>query len=129
MWIDRTVPRARDRRRKSACRGPSWRYAQSRYCLELPRRIAGSLAAGRHDRATLLVRSEILDRLDRQQLGETGASAVDAALDGTDGTAADRRGLLVGHAGRADQDDGVALLGRQLGQRDAQLLELQPAPL
>src|SRR5262245_61510430 len=46
-----------------------------------------NLAARRHDGATLLIRSEILDRLDGQQLGQAGAAAVDAALDGADGAA------------------------------------------
>ena len=44
------------------------------------------------------VRPEIIDAVDGQQVGKPGAGAVDAALDGADGAAANSRGVLIGEA-------------------------------
>jgi hypothetical protein len=45
--------------------------------------------------------------------------AVDARLDGADRAAADMGGLFVGKSGCADQNERLALVGRQMGQRFA----------
>src|SRR5580700_2512289 len=75
------------------------------------------------------VRPEIIDAVDRQQVGEPGAGAVDAALDGADGAAANSRGVLVGKARGADQDQSLALVRWQLGERGTEFLEFDPAGL
>src|SRR5690348_6059417 len=69
--------------------------------------------------------TEILGALDIEQCGELGACAVDAALDGADRTAADRRCILIGEAGGAHQDQCFALVLRQLVKRGAEFLEFQ----
>ena len=76
-----------------------------------------------------VIRPEVVDALDRQQLGKPAAGAVDAALDGADRAFADFGGLLVGKAGRADQDQRLALIRRQLRERRAEFLEFDPAEL
>ena len=73
-----------------------------------------SAAAAADHRAHRLVGAEILGAVDIEQGGQLGSRAVDAALDGADRAAADRRGVLVGEAGRADQDQRFALVLRQL---------------
>src|SRR5579862_5857518 len=54
------------------------------------------------------VRAEIIDAVDGEQVGKPGAGAVDAALDGADRATANSRGVLVGEARGADQDQGLA---------------------
>src|SRR5580704_6756799 len=85
-------------------------------------------AAG-EDRARRPVRPEIIDAVDGEQVCKPRAGAVDAALDGADGAAANPRGVLVGKARGADQDQGFALVRWQLGQRGAEFLELDAAGL
>src|SRR6476660_3430852 len=86
-------------------------------------------AAAGEDGARGAVRAEIVDAVDRQQIGKPRARAVDPALDRPDRTAADRRGVLVGEAGRADEDKGLALVWRQFVERGTKLLELHAACL
>src|SRR3984893_7096964 len=88
----------------------------------------GAAAAG-EDGARGAVRAEIVDAVDRQQIGKPRARAVDPALDRADRAAADRRRVLVGEAGRADEDKGLALVWRQLLKRGTKLLELHAAGL
>src|SRR5687767_10302030 len=71
-------------------------------------------AAGGHDGARRLIRTEVFRALDREQIGQAGARTIDAALDGADGAIADRCGLLVRKAGGADEDQRLALIGRKL---------------
>ena len=63
------------------------------------------------------------------RLRQPGARAIDAALDGADRAAADFGRLLVGEAGCADQDQRLALVVGQLGERGAEFLELDVAGL
>src|SRR5260370_12107441 len=84
-----------------------------------------SSAVAADHRADRVVGAEIVGAVDIEQGRKLRARAVDAALDGADGTAADRRGVLVGEAGGADQDQRFALVLRQLVERQAKLLELQ----
>src|ERR1700674_4186056 len=86
-------------------------------------------AAAAEHRLELAVGAEIVDALDRHQLGQACAGAVDAALDRTDRAAADPGRFLVGKSRRADQDEGLALIRRQLGERGAEFLELDAAGL
>src|ERR1043166_10219734 len=75
------------------------------------------------------VRAKIVDVVDRQQTRETGARTIDAALDGADRAAANLGGFLVGEAGRADQDEGLALVVGELGERLMEFPELDAAGL
>src|SRR5260370_35766638 len=84
-----------------------------------------SSAVAADHRAHRVVGAEIVGAVDIEQGRKLRARAVDAALDGTDGAAADRRGVLVGEAGGADQDQRFALVLRQLVERQAKLLALQ----
>src|ERR1700733_7526457 len=85
-------------------------------------------AAGKHG-ARSAVGAEIVDAVDGKEIGKAGAGAIDAALDGADRAAADRRGVVIREAGSADQDQRLALVGRQFRQRGAEFLELTPAGL
>jgi hypothetical protein len=51
-------------------------------------------AAAGEDGARGAVRPEIVDAVDRQQIGKPRARAVEPALDRSDRTAADRRGAI-----------------------------------
>src|SRR5436309_3414246 len=97
------------------------------YWINDPRRSAA--AGGGQDRAGRLIGTEVVGALDREQFGEPGARAVDAALDGADRAIADGGCLLVGETRRAHQHRRLALVGRQLRERDAEFLELDPALL
>jgi hypothetical protein len=55
---------------------------------------------------------------------QAGACTIDAALDRAHRAVADFRGFLVGEAGCSDQNQRFALIGRQLQQRLAELVEL-----
>ncbi len=85
-------------------------------------------AAGEH-RAGGAVGPEIVDAVDGEEIGQPGAGAIDAALDGADRAAADRRGVVIGEAGGAHQDQRFALIRRQLRQRRAELFEFDPPGL
>src|SRR6266481_7465413 len=69
--------------------------------------------------------AEILGAIDIEQGAEFRSRPVDAALDGADRAAADRRGVLIGEAGGAHQNQGFALVLRKLVQCRAEFLELQ----
>ena len=62
--------------------------------------------------------------LDREKLGKFLSCAIDPALDRADGTLADPGGLLVGEAGRANQNEGLALVRGEMKQRFTKLSEL-----
>src|SRR6202050_4666158 len=135
LTADRRQP-TRSRRRwcfsRPICRrtraAPSSRStAESPTVVECLKRLVAS-AAGENG-ASGPVRPEIIDAVDGEQVGEPGAGAVDAALDGADGAAANPRGVLVGEARGADQDQGLALVRRQLGERGTEFLEFDPAGL
>src|ERR1700704_4272723 len=84
-----------------------------------------SAAAATDHGADGVVGAEILRAIDIQQGAEFGARAVDAALDGADRAAADGCRVLIGEARRADQDQRLALVLRQLVERCAKLLEFE----
>src|SRR3981189_2109012 len=86
-------------------------------------------AAAAEHRLELAVGAEIVDALDRHQLGQARAGAIDAALDRTDRAAANSSRFLVGKSRSADQDEGFALIRGQLGERGAEFLELDAAGL
>src|SRR4051812_9787583 len=86
-------------------------------------------AARRHDGPSGLIRTKVFRAFDRQQVGKTRARAVDATLDRADSAIADRRGLFIREAGRANEDERLALIGRKLGKCRAEFLELHPAVL
>ena len=71
------------------------------------------------------VGAEIVGAIDIEQRREFRAGAVDAALDGADRAAADRRGVFVGEAGGADQDQRFTLVLRKLFERRAEFLEFE----
>src|SRR5258708_35665194 len=87
--------------------------------------LGASAAAAADYGADGVVGAEILRAIDIQQGAEFGARAVDAALDGADGAAADGGRIFVGEARRADQDQRLALVLRQFFQRRPKLLELE----
>src|SRR3954468_607153 len=89
------------------------------------RRLGGLAAATTDHRTHRLVGPEILGAIDIEQRRELRARPVDATLDGADRAAADRRGVFIGEARSADQDQRLALVLRQLVQRGAKFLELQ----
>src|SRR6476659_3216457 len=64
-----------------------------------------------------------------EHLAQTVARAVDAALDRADGAAGNLRGFLVGEARSSNQDQGFALVVRQLGQSGTKILHLHMAVL
>src|SRR4051794_20174384 len=86
-------------------------------------------AAGRHDGPGRLIRAEVFGSLDGEKIGKARAGAIDTALDGADRAPADVRGLLVGEAGRADQDQRLALIGGKLRERPTEFLEFESAAL
>src|SRR5260370_3385480 len=73
--------------------------------------------------------TEILGAIDIEQGTEFRSRPVDAALDGADRAAADRRGVLIGEAGGTYQDQRFALILRKLVERGAELLELEMSVL
>jgi len=100
---------------------------------EIPEQSANVLvlvaaAAGQHG-ARGAVRPEIVDAVDRQEIGKARTRAVHPALDGADRAAADVRRVLIGEARGADQDQRLALIGRQLRQRGAKFAEFNAAGL
>ena len=113
---------ARRRRSTATTPLPSKRRPRDAAFRSLSRDLAAAAADhGAHG----LVGAEILGAVDIEQRAELRARAVDAALDGADRAAADRRGILIGEAGGADQDQRFALVLRQLVERGAEFLELQ----
>src|SRR6266568_1060809 len=88
-----------------------------------------SLLVSGKDGSGRAIRTEIIHALDGQQLAEPAACAVDAALDCAHGATADLGGLLVGKSGRAHENEGLALIGRQFGEGGAELHEFHPSGL
>src|SRR5712691_4761182 len=88
-----------------------------------------SLLVSGKDGSGRAIRTEIIHALDGQQLAEPAACAVDAALDRAHGATADLGGLLVGKSGRAHENEGLALIGRQFGEGGAELHEFHPSGL
>src|SRR5260370_40208857 len=101
--------------------------AQGRLCPPYGFRVnrTPSSAIATDHGADRVVGAEIFGAVDVEQRREFRARAVDAALDGADRTTADGRGVLIGEAGGADQDQRFALVLRQLLEGCAKLLELQ----
>src|SRR5690606_40254155 len=69
----------------------------------------------------------IRTRTDGQKFNQPVPRAVDAALHRADGAITDARRLLVGHAGRADQNQRFALVCGQLLQGLAEIEEIHVA--
>src|SRR5271155_161443 len=82
-------------------------------------------AAAADHGANGVVGAEIFGAIDIEQRAEFRSRAVDAALDGADRAAADRRGIFIGEAGGANQDQRLALVLWELVERGAEFLELQ----
>src|SRR5690606_28967594 len=70
------------------------------------------------------VRAVVSVALDAENLLQPRPGAGDAALDCSDGAAANLGRFLVGETGRADQDDRLALVFRQQLERLAEILEI-----
>ena len=69
----------------------------------------------------LAIMSELHTGTDRQHIGETASGAIDAAFHGPDRAAANPRRFFVGQARGADQNQGFALIARQLLERGAKV--------
>ena len=67
--------------------------------------------------------------VDCEKARKPEARAVDAALDGADGAAADIGRLFVRKARRSDEKQGLTLVVRQLCERRSKILEIQARPL
>ena len=87
-------------------------------------RESSAASTGCQHRAGRLIRTEIVGAVDGKQFGQSRSLAVDAALDGADRAVADRRRLLVGKTGRADENEGFAVVRRQFGQSGTEFLKL-----
>ena len=74
-------------------------------------------------------RCELVFASDSQKFTQAIASAVDPALHGTDGAAADLGGFLVGHAGCTHQDECFPLVRRELAERFAKVEEIHVSVL
>src|SRR5260370_37607824 len=85
----------------------------------------GLAATATNYRTPRFIGAEILGAIDIEQGAEFRSRPVDAALDGADRTAADRRGVLIGEAGGAYQDQRLTLVLRKFVERGAEFLELQ----
>lgn len=79
--------------------------------------------------ARRVVLAEPVGPVDGEQLREPRAGTIDPALDRPYRALADRSRLLVGETRRADEKQGLALVGRQLCKRHAEFLEFQPTLL
>src|ERR1700730_15901399 len=75
------------------------------------------LASGKY-RAHGAIRTEVIRPLDRKQFRQMSPGAVDAALDGADGTTADIRNFFVRKTQCADEYERLPLIRRQLAERD-----------
>src|SRR5579872_4158760 len=73
-----------------------------------------SLTVAADDGPHGFIGAEILRAFHIEQRRKLRAGAVDTALDGTDGAAANRGRILIGKAGSADQNQRLALILRQL---------------
>src|SRR5271166_6727904 len=105
----------RSQRLTSSGRGGSWR--------------ARRVKRNRQNSTRRVVRTEPVGVVDGQQLREPRAGTMDSALDRPYRGLADRSRLVVGKARRADQKQGLALDGRQLCKRVAEIFEFHPAVL
>jgi hypothetical protein len=76
-----------------------------------------------------VILAEPVGAVDGEELREPRARAIDPALDRPYRALADRSRLLVGEARRADEKQGLALVGRQLCKRHAEFLEFHPTLL
>src|SRR5882672_9019683 len=94
------------------------------FFLVLLNRLKSPAAAADHG-ANRFIGPEILGAVDVEQGAEFRSRPVDAALDGADRAAANRRRVLIGEAGGADQDQRFALVLRELFERGAKFLELE----
>src|SRR5258707_6578545 len=86
------------------------------------RRLA---ATATDDRTHRFIGAEILGAIDIEQGAEFRSRPVDAALDGADRAAADRRGVLIGKSGGAHQNQRFALVLRKFVERGPEFLELK----
>src|SRR5215212_5705078 len=86
------------------------------------RAVLEFLAQRRLDHA---VRADLVDLLEAENLGEALARTVHAALDRADLGVADHRRLLIGQTLGADEEERLALLGRELAERVAEIGEVE----
>jgi len=86
--------------------------------IELTARSADHCADG-------IVRAEVFRAIHVEKSAELRTRAVDAALDGADGAAADRGRVLIGEARCADENKRFALILRKLLKRRAKLFKFQ----
>src|SRR6266853_5201905 len=83
-----------------------------------------SAAATADHGANRFVGAEIFGAIDIEQGAEFRSRPVDPAFDGADRAAADRRGVLIGEAGGAYQDQRLTLVLRKFVERGAEFFEL-----
>src|SRR4029078_11607935 len=76
------------------------------------------------ERARAFIGAEVLVAVDMQQLGQPCTRAIDARFDRADCATTDARSFLVGKSRRAYEDQGLALIGRQLRQSLTEFSEL-----
>ena len=76
-----------------------------------------------------MILAEPVGAVDGEELREPRAGTIDPALDRAYPALANRSRLLVGEARRADEKQGLALVGRQLCKRRPEFLEFDPALL
>src|SRR6266567_2468839 len=89
-----------------------------------------SVASARGQNGTRrVVLAEPVGAVDGEQLREPRAGTIDPALDRPHRALADRSRLLVRETRRADEKQGLALVGRQLCKRHAEFLEFHPTLL
>ncbi len=69
--------------------------------------------------------AELTRVLDAEKLAEARARTIDAALDCPHGAAANLGGFLVRESFGADEQQRLALIGRELGQGDAEVREIE----
>ena len=92
-------------------------------------RTVAAAHGSRHDGLGRGIGTELVSSRHAEQAGQLGARAVDAALDGADGTVRDGGCLLVREAGGADQHQRLALVRRQHVERPAEVLHVEMALL
>jgi hypothetical protein len=75
------------------------------------------------------IRPDVLGILDRHEVSQPGAGAVDPALDRANRNTADRRRLFVTEPFGSDQEHRLPLLDWKLGESTSEILKVQTATL
>src|SRR5258707_6553123 len=89
----------------------------------------GLAATATNYRTHRFIGAEILGAINIEQGAEFRSCPVDAALDGADRAAADRRGVLIGEAGGAHQNQRFALVLGKFVECSPEFLELKVCAL